>query len=238
MFSMKYKKDGSENPNYARIVGYKNSLISLASAETPSQASRITCAGKSCNLRENMIPDRTTGKVRTYFEINTNFLNSARADDEDQAKYTITGILLNIRPELDREDNDTNRAILSIGVVQYGGSIDVIEFIAADEAKVHAETNWNIGDTIKITGRINMTSRVVEWDEEQGFGEPIHHKRTESCRELLITGGSSTGLEEELSYDADEVKAACAERKARIEALQNQNQQKASAPKKNDGFSF
>ena len=57
--------------------------------------------------------------------------------------------------------------------------------------------------------------------EPQGFGEPIERKRTESVRELLVTGGSAGGLEDAFSYDADEIKAAADERLKRIEELKN-----------------
>lgn len=237
LFSMKEKKDGTPNPNYDRIIGYKNNLISLAIAEQPSQASRLTVSGKTCNIRENSYADKTTGQIRSSFEIDSNFLNTVRADDEDEARFVVVGVLLDRRDEFDRDGNETGRGILSLGIVQYGGKIDVVQFIVTGEGKVHAETNWNIGDTIQVSGRINMSSKIVEWDEEQGFGEPIHHKRTESYRELLITGGSPSGLDEDVSYDADDVKAACAERKARLNAMLERN--KSTAPTANaKQFSF
>ena len=64
-----------------------------------------------------------------------------------------------------------------------------------------------------------MSYTVKTWTEEQGFGEPIKRTRTESKRELTITGGSPCGLEEELSYDMDTIKLALDERQGRIDAL-------------------
>ena len=64
-----------------------------------------------------------------------------------------------------------------------------------------------------------MTYTVKTWTEEQGFGEPIKRQRTESRRELIITGGSPSGLDEEYSYDMDAIKIALDDRQGRINKL-------------------
>ena len=237
MFSMRLKKDGTENKVYDRILGYKNNLISAAAAETPAQASKITIAGKACNITENMWVDKTTGNVRTGgFSINSNFLNAKKDSDKEQAIFEMTGVVLGKRDEM-QNDEPTGRLIISFGVITYGGKINVIDLYAADSAKAYIETNWNDGETVKAIGVINSSSKVIEWEEEVGFGEPIKRQRTQSRRELIITAGSPNGFEESLSYDADDVKAALAERKGRIEEMKN-NASNAAKPKSSSDFGF
>lgn len=240
MFSMKLKNDGNPNQVAARIIGYKDSLISLAAAEVPSQASRITLSGKSCNIVENMWYDQKTGQVKSGFQVACNFLNQKRDSDKEKASFEFSGIVLGTKPELDKNGEETGRLIVNFGLVGYNGKIDVIDLIADDTARAHIESNWEKGDTVNVVGIINVTQKTVTWMEEQGFGEPIERIRTESRRELIIKGGSSGGLEESLSYDADDVKASLAERKNRME----KTKEKATAAKqssvasKNENFGF
>ena len=82
-----------------------------------------------------------------------------------------------------------------------------------------------------------MSYTVKTWTEEQGFGEPVKRTRTESKRELIITGGSPTGLDEELSYDMDAIKLALDGRQTRIDKLSEKKPATSSANKSfNVGF--
>ena len=218
MIANKKKKDGSANANYARILGYKDSFTSLAAADRPEQASRVTILG---NIEENIWIDQTKNEVRNTFRIRTNFMNKAKEKDEEKSTFELSGVVGKLIPEYDKDGNETGRLIVKFLVIQYGGRLDTIDLIADGPAKAHIEANWNIGDTVKVTGIVNVKSKVVTWMEPQGFGEPIERKRTESVRELLVTGGSAGGLEDAFSYDADEIKAAADERLKRIEELKN-----------------
>lgn len=240
MFSMKLKKDGNPNQVYTRILGYKDSLISAAAAEDISQASRVTLSGKSCNIEENVWYDQRTSQVRTGFQLSCNFLNQKRDNDKEKASFELSGVVLDTRPEIDAQEEETGRLIVNFGVVGYNGKIDVISLIANDNAKAHIEANWAKGDTVNVVGVINVTQKTVTWTEEQGFGEPIERTRTESKRELIITGGSAGGLEESLSYDADDVKAALADRKARIESVKDKGSKAktTTSTSKNNDFGF
>lgn len=196
-------------------------------------------SGKSCNIVENMWYDQKTGQVRSGFQIACNFLNQKRDSDKEKASFELSGIILGTKPELDKNEEETGRLIINFGLVGYDGRIDVIDLIANDTARAHIESNWEKGDTVNVVGVINVTQKTVTWTEEQGFGEPIERTRTESRRELIITGGSAGGLEESLSYDADDVKASLAERKNRMEKTKEKAvATKSSAAPKADNFGF
>lgn len=219
MFSMRKKSDGSDNKIFDTIKGYKESLTSLSAADVPAQASRVIINGRSANLTENMWADARTNKIRSTFQISSNFINVARDNEKEEASFEVVGVILNTREEVDSDGDSTGRLIVSVGLVGYNGKMDVVEMYAADNAKAHIESNWNKGDTVTIIGVIKMTQKVTTYTEEVGFGEPIERHRTERCRELIITAGSTSGADEDHSYDADDVKAALAERKARQDKL-------------------
>ena len=234
---MELKSDKTVNPNYARILGYRDSFTSLSAAETPAQASKVTIG--LANITENKWIDQTTKELRTGFRINSNFINKARDTDEEKATFEVSGVVGKLQPEYDKNGDETGRLIVKFIVVQFGGKVDIIDFIAADTAKAHIETNWKEGDTVKVVGVINMTQKTVTWMEPQGFGPDIPRQRTESSRELIIIGGSAGGLEDALSYDADDIKVALAERQKAIEELKNKSANKpAAAPASSSGFGF
>ena len=238
MFAMRLKKDGSQNSIYDKIADYKESLTSAAAAETISQASRVSVVGKTANLVENMWVDKRTGAVKTGFQVSSNFINSARESDEDVAKFEVTGVILGMRPEQDKDGEETGRLLVKFIVIGYLGKAEVVTLIAENPVAVnHIRSNWEKGDTVSLTGVINMTYKVVHWEEEQGFGEPKKRSRTESRRELIITGGSPCGLDEELSYDSDSIKLALDERTARINALSEKKPAQAT-PSKTTDFGF
>jgi hypothetical protein len=218
MFSMRLKKDKTKNAIYDSIVKMKEDFISLAAAETLSQASKVLIT--SGQIQENIWLDKQTNQPRTGFQISSNFMRKAGADDEENARFELSGVVGDIKEELNKDGEETGRLIVKFIVIGYLGKADVIQLIAENPSAVnHIRTKWEKGDTVTLTGAINMSYTVKTWTEEQGFGEPIKRTRTESKRELIITGGSPCGLEEELSYDMDAVKLALDERQGRIDAL-------------------
>ena len=238
MFSFKLKTDGTANQVYERIKNYQQNFIAATAVDDVSKATRVTFTGKTCNIKENMWPDKATGQVRTGFEIDCNFMNYMRDIDEESADFILTGVVLGTKEEMNGEE-PTGRLIVNFGVIGYGGTINVLDLIASDTKRTHIESNWAQGDTVKVVGKIVVSNKVVRWKEELGFGEPIERKRTESRRELIILGGSPNGYEESLSYDSDDVKAALAKRKAYMEEVKN-NSKPAAKPttSSTNGFGF
>ena len=241
MFSMRLKKDGDLNKVYDRILGYKEKFISEAAADEDHPASKVTVTGQ---LEENIWIDKSTGKERSTFQISSNFLNEKRESDEDGIKFQLSGVVLNDptnAEEIDKNEEPTGRIRIKFGVIGYGGKINVLDLYASGGAKAHIENSWNKQDTVKVTGKVNVTKKIEQIKEEQGFGDPIIKTRTISTKELIITGGSASGLEEELSYDKESILKALADRKAKIEELIEDSKKSSSraAPKnKSTDFGF
>lgn len=232
MFSMRLKKDGEPNKIYDRILGYKDKLVSAAAADDINSASKITVTNGQ--LEENIWIDKSTNKPRSSFQIVSNFLNDKKDADKEGAIFKLSGVVLNDPMEAeehDRNGDPTGRLVIKFGVIGYAGKIHVLDLIADGSAKAHVEQNWSKGDTVKATGKVNITHKVVTIEEKQGFGESIETNRTISNRELIITGGSASGLEEDLSYDADSIKKALDIRKAEQDKLAENNTTAKASPK-------
>lgn len=234
MFSMRLKKDGGKNVVYDGIVKMKENFTSLAAAETPSQASKVIINGGQ--LQENMWLDKTTNQLRTAFQISSNFMKKANPEDEEKATFELSGVIGDIKDEMDNNGDETGRLIVKFIVVNFDGTVDVIDLIAEEPTAVnHIRNNWETGETVCLAGVINMVKKVVETEIEQGFGKPIKKHKTVFRRELVITSGSQSGLDEEFSYDGDAIKLALDERTSKINALSEKNKPKA---KPASGFSF
>ena len=167
-------------------------------------------------------------------------LRTALADTEE-ASSEYAELENEAEDEIDKNDEPTGRIRIKFGVIGYGGKIHVLDLYASEGAKSHIQDSWNKEDTVKVTGRVNVTKKIEQIEEKQGFGESIIKTRTISTKELIITGGSASGLEEELSYDSDSIKKALGDRRAKIDELieNSKNSTSKAAPKnKSTDFGF
>jgi hypothetical protein len=121
---------------------------------------------------------------------------------------------------------------------QYGGSVDVIDFFATSPNVIDAVSSyWEQGDTVKINGKLNFSSKTEETVVQVDFGEPRIERKTISVSELIITGGSQTPLEGDFAFDMDEIQSALEARQAHLAELKAKQKAKEkgapkSAPKK------
>ena len=139
---------------------------------------------------------------------------------------------MDMHEEMDREENPTGRLIVKGGIVQYGGKLDVVEFVVeSPECVEHISRNWQVNDTVNARGRIRFTSlEEKRASSEASWGEEVPETTTRVMRELIITTGDPEGKEEEFAYDQADIKKAFNVRKANMEQLQIDAKNKASKP--------
>lgn len=250
-FSMEMKSDGSAvSKIYTDILEMRDKFTSLAALpdDEKDKASKVVIT--SGQLKENIWVDSSSGQVRTGFEIDSNFMNTPRGNTEfePEAKFELSGVVMDMTRETDANQEETGRLKVKLAVVGWTNKktgvtrVDVIDLIAASENAVNfIESNWEKGDTVNLNGAISFNQSTKVWYEEQGFGEPIKRTKTQTRKELIILGGSPSGLEEEYSYDANDIKAGLAARAARVEEQKEKGgkpktQKKASFYDVNPGF--
>lgn len=249
LFSMELKSDGKVSKIYTGILEMRDKFTSLAALpdDEKDKASKVVIT--SGQLKENIWVDPNSGQVRTGFEIDSNFMNAPRqgAEFEPSARFELSGVIMDTTRETDANQEETGRLKVKVAVVGWTGRdgvtrVDVIDLIAASDSAVNfIESNWEKGDTVNINGAISFNQSTKVWYEEQGFGEPIKRTKTQTRKELIILGGSPSGLEEEYSYDANDIKAGLAARAARVEEQKEKGnkpktQKKASFDDVNPGF--
>ena len=169
-------------------------------------------------------------EVISTARINSNFFTKVNATAfKPEAKFRVIGKLLQIVDEQKSEDGemvDTGRLVIRAALVGYADKTEVIKFIVEEPTAISfIKANWKEGDTVQMGGRLRYTNETVEQEIESGFGEAEVRTFTRRTREFLIERGSAEGLDEENSYNDDDIKAALAQRKERMEQVKQQAQQ-------------
>ena len=226
MFATEFTSTGKPNPAWKSLNDLK--LMKTAQNVGIDNASHVRCTGDS--LQENNFVSRN-GQLINGWQIRGSFINEAKV--ADVASFVTDIFIMDMRDEVDREGNTTGRLIVKGGIVQYGGKLDVIDFIVeAPDTVEYISRNWEVNGTVTVKGRIRVLSQEEEV-QSSGWGEDVPETTTRFVRELIITTGDDECKEEDFAYDPVEIKKAFNERKAAIEQLQINA--RASAPKQGAG---
>ena len=216
LFASKYTNAGAPNPAYESITRVMNEYVSIAASDI-DHADRIRITRGQLQMNEYY---GQNGNLVSFPRVTASFISKIKKEEcKPCATFSVVFMIGNKGYETDRDGVETNRYKVVGMVPQYGGKIDVIPFLAINPGVINgAESQWNEGDTVKATGKLNFTSRTEARTVEVDFGEPTEELRTISVSELILTGGSAP-LEGEFALNADDVTAALADRKNRLAAL-------------------
>jgi hypothetical protein len=215
IFATQYTSQNKPHPGYKNIQEMKKMKTVQDYGEAEATVVRMT----SANIRENNFVARS-GQLINGWQINTSFLNEGKM--ADIASFNMDIFIMDMHEEVDREGEPTGRLVIKGAVVQYGGRLDVIEFIVEDNDAVnYISRNWEENKTVNVGGRIRVTSQEEKRSaSESSWGEELPETSTRMVRELIITRGSDEPFDEDFAYDAVEIKKAFNERKARLEQMQ------------------
>lgn len=220
MFASEITNKGTKNPAYQNIEKIKNEFTSIAAAGSVQGADAIRITNGKIVVNE--FPNRM-GEISSYPRISASFVSKiSQADMKPEATFTATFVVGKKCAEVNKDGVETGRYKVTGVLPQYGGKVDVVEFITANPKVIEAiDQYWNENDTVSAIGRLNFSSRTETVVKEVDFGEPQEMVRTFSVSELVITGGSATPLDGDRAYDINEIKEALAERKARLDKMKD-----------------
>lgn len=214
MFATEYTSTGKPNPAMKSLHDLKE--MNTAQNVGIDAAANVRLTGAS--LQENNFVSRN-GQLINGWQIRGSFINAANVSDV--ASFVTDIFIMDMHDEVDRDGDPTGRLVVRGGIVQYGGRLDVVDFIVEGSDKVeYISRNWEVNSTVTVKGRIRVTSVEEAPSAGTGWGEDIPETTTRYVRELVITTGDDGPKEEDLAYDPVEIKRAFNERKAMIEQLQ------------------
>lgn len=217
IFASQYTNAGKPNPIYDNVQKVKELKTAQGVGIDAASMVRLSRA----NLQENFYTAKN-GQFYDDWQIRGSFCSKAATDATEMATFSLDIFILDMRDEVDREGDPTGRMIIKGGIVQYGGKLDVIEFIVEDPDKVdYLQRNWEVNQTVHVGGRIRVRSeQVKQVKATSSWGEVLPEDTSRLVKELIITGGSDEGFEEDAAYDPVDIKKAFNERKALIEQRQ------------------
>ena len=232
MFANKLTNKGTPNPAYASIERVMNEYKSIAAVGIDA-ADRVRITG--ANIRMNEYYGQGD-KLNSYPRINASFVTKITDMSKFAPEATFSAIFAigNMGYETDKDGVQIPDRFKIRGIMpQYGGSVDVIDFFATSPNVIDAVSSyWEQGDTVKINGKLNFSSKTEETVVQVDFGEPRVERKTVSVSELIITGGSQTPLEGDFAFDMDEIQSALEARQARLaEQKAKQKAKEKGAPK-------
>ena len=226
MFATEFTSTGKNNPAWKSLNDLK--LMKSAQNVGIDNASHVRLTGTT--LQENNFVSRT-GQLINGWQLRGSFINEANVSDV--ASFVTDIYIMNMTDEVDREGDTTGRLKIKGGIVQYGGKLDVVEFIVENpDAVEYISRNWSENQTVEVKGRIRVLSQEEEV-QSSGWGEDVPDTTTRFVRELIVTKGSDEAYEEDFAYDPVEIKKAFNERKAAIEQMQINA--RTTAPKQGAG---
>lgn len=232
MFASEYTNKGAKNPAFQSIERVMNEFTSIATAGGAANADRVRITNGKITMNEYYGRD---GQLISFPRITASFVNKIKADEmKPCATFSTNFVVAKKMHEVDREGIETGRYKVTGIIPQFGGKVDVVEFVTSNKNVINAVSQyWTENDTVSAQGRLNFSSKTETVVKEVDFGEPQETTRTISVSELILTGGSSTPLEGEYAYDMSDIQTALTERKQRLEDTKNKNTGTRKAPQKN-----
>lgn len=225
MFASKYTNAGAPHPGYKNIQDMKK----MKTIQEYGEAEASTIRSSSGSISENYFVSKS-GQLIDGWRINTSF--TSEGGKGEMATFSVDIFIMDMHDEVDRDQEPTGRLVIRGAIVQYGGKLDVVDFIVEAPDKVeYISRNWSVNDTVNVKGRVRFTVKETNTApaSKSSWGEDIPDiPTTQTVRELIVTSGSDEAFDEDFAYDPAEIKKAFNIRKANIE----QAQVNAAAPKK------
>ena len=143
-FATEFTSTGKQNPAWKSL----NDLMLMKTAQNVGidNASHIRITGAS--LQENNFVSRT-GNLINSWQIRSSFANEAKVSDV--ASFVTDIFIMKMDDEIDREGVPTGRLKIQGGIVQYGGKLDVVDFIVeAPDTVEYIQRNWEPNGTVTV----------------------------------------------------------------------------------------
>jgi len=222
-FAFEQKKDGGPNRNYKNMDNVIANYKSVAKVGA-NEADIVSITGAKLEANEFY---NNGGNLISTFRIRSNFVNRVNKNMEPKADFIVELYIQSIVEEVIK-DEPTGRYIVNGIVPGYQGRINVLKFfVVEDKAIKYINSNYSVGDTVKVSGKLENEVIEVTRTEEMEFGEDVVDTYTRIKRELIITGGTEP-YEEADKFSPDLIKQAMVEREVDLKNKLEQATQKAS----------
>ena len=212
LYSSAVKKDGTPN-KFFESYGQLESKI----------GKRITVTGE---IEESRFYQPRDSQVVSFSRNAGKFINDARANELDQAKFEFAGYIVKTISERLNKDNEVLFHEITMAQANYNGSMPVVTKFTVTNPKIVSaiQSLYDKGITAKVTGDISIITEETEYTEETAFGEPIVKSSVRTYRNYVITSGTQPA--EMGAYSPEDIialESAYMEQTAKLEAEAKSN---------------
>jgi hypothetical protein len=227
----KYKKnDGSDN---GVAKGYKTIIDEYKSIATygREEADKVRVTQGRIGINEYYGQD---DKLRSFPQINTNFVNRLTATDEfsPRAEFEVEVFVKSVVPEVKNEE-ETGRVKLNAIIPVYGGKVIPFEFLVSQDGSEYVQDNYEVGNTVLVYGDIVNFKETKRVEQAVAFGKPKEKITYNTVREYVVTGGGEPYEEDNVkAYSVEVIKKAMVERESHLAELKTKKDQPKQEEKK------
>lgn len=228
VYASEFTKAGAESKAWA---GMKTVMETYKSQATHGEeADVVVVTGGKIGVNDYKGRD---GQMKESVQISANFINRARNAEElamREAKATVEMFITSIINEVNREGDETGRAIVRGLVPVYGGKVIPLELVVeAGKKAEYVTSNYERGNTILAHIKLVNTIKLTRVEQEVDFGDPEVKLFKEFVNEMVLTGGKKYEEEDVKAFDVAIIKKAMTEREAMLEAkLKEEDKPKAT----------
>lgn len=245
-------KTGKENPSYKSlstvVENYTSVADCLKASEPVTNATKVLVKG--AKLRINDYYNEKKKDLSSYVEIGGSFVSTAKEEVyAPRAEFEMECFIANMKPEINKEDEETGRLIVNVIVPVYGGKVVPFTLLAEGDIADFLNVNYEKNKTAFLMGDVKNTVTINKVEKGGGFGKKKVDTFVNSKQELIITGGGVNGdpsmYEDnpelaEKAFAIEDIKKAMAEREIMLETKKaggakpnNKTKETRKAPKGN-----
>lgn len=232
-YAKKLTNAGKPNPAYAsteQIMG----MTSIASGGE-EEADLIRVTGARLEMNEYFTQD---GRKVSFPRVTASFVNRInKTNFQPRAVWECDLTILDMAYELDEDGVETDLFVVTGLVVGWNQYTNIIPFVTRNKQIAEGiKNNYKKGDRVPMSGYLNFTYSVEEFEEEVAIGEPVKKSRTFAVSEVIISGVKAPYEEKN---DPAEVKELLQKHKANLETMKEAAKHKHTtsaqpAPKEDD----
>jgi len=178
LYSSSVKKDGTPNKFFETYSSLENKI-----------GKRFTVSGE---IEEGRYYQDTTGQVISFNRNVGRFVNDARANEADQAKFEFAGYVVKPITERLNKDGELLFHEITFGQANYAGTKPIlVKFVVTDPKIANAVQGlYEKGVTAKVSGDVSIVTEEREYTEDSAFGDPIVKTSVRTYRNFIITSGT------------------------------------------------
>lgn len=215
VYQKKLTKDGKPSVLFDTYLGLANKI-----------GQKYTVNG---SITENRFFDKKTSTLASAYKLAGKWFNPAKVGEADSASFTFSGFVN--KPLTERKSKKDDGSIIcydiEIGQASYNDDKCAIYKFQIDPTNANVyngiANNWQVGSTVKFSGKLSCIVEQKTVEEKSGFGESVVKTFINTTKRFWITGGDMPimdGKQYSLA-DVQRLKSVYAQKDLELQAAAN-----------------